>query len=287
MNGSSETMIASLPLLIGSMCAFAPYDLENAETIGYDVVVNRPKATAYRAPGAPIAAYGVESTLDQLARKLKIDPIALREKNAAQQGTRTVYGPTLGVVGFKQTLAAAKNHPHYKAPLGPSQGRGMASGYWFNVGGETSCAVSILEDGTAVVTSGTPDIGGSRASLVIMAAEELGIDVNQIRAIIADTSSLGFNRHTGGSRVTFAAGMAAEAVRYLQMAGVINLLQNRLWDTSWLLSDSSLVGRALHVLIGYDDRPTALQVIVYAVTLAIILALIRMARSERQPRTAS
>jgi len=92
---------------------------------------------------------------------------------------------------------------------------------------------------------------------------------------------------TGLLLTLLAAGMAAEAVRYLQMAGVINLFQNRLWDTSWLLSDSSLVGRALHVLIGYDDRPTALQVIVYAVTLAIILALIRMARSERQPRTAS
>jgi CO/xanthine dehydrogenase Mo-binding subunit len=196
------------PVNQGSMCAFAPYDLENAETIGYDVVVNRPKATAYRAPGAPIAAFGVESTIDQVARKLKMDPIALREKNAAQQGTRTVYGPTLGVVGFKQTLAAAKSHPHYKAPLGPNQGRGMASGYWFNVGGETSCAISILEDGTVMVTSGTPDIGGSRASLCIMAAEVLGVDINQVRAIIADTSSLGFNRHTGGSRVTFAAGMA-------------------------------------------------------------------------------
>ena len=196
------------PVSQGAMCAFTPYDIENVETVGYDVVVNRPKATAYRAPGAPIAAFGVESTLDQLARQLGMDPLALREKNAAQEGTRTVYGPTLGVVGYRETLEAAKNSDHFKAPLGENQGRGVASGYWFNVGGETSCAVNILEDGTVMVNSGTPDIGGSRASLVIMAAEELGVDIDQVRAIISDTSSLGFNRHTGGSRVTFAAGIA-------------------------------------------------------------------------------
>ena len=142
-----------------------------------------------------------------MARELNMDPLTLREKNAAHEGTRTAYGPTLGVVGYQETLDAARNHPHWNAPLGRNQGRGIASGYWFNVGGETSCAVSVLEDGTVMVMSGTPDIGGSRASLVMMAAEILQIDVSQVRAVVADTSSLGFNRHTGGSRVTFAAGM--------------------------------------------------------------------------------
>jgi len=92
---------------------------------------------------------------------------------------------------------------------------------------------------------------------------------------------------TGALLTLLAAGMAAQAVHFLQMAGVINVFQNKLWDTSWLLSDSSILGRMLHVLVGYDDRPTELQVIAYAATLAIILVLIRMARSERQPRTAS
>ena len=213
----------------GCMCAFTPYDIENAKAVGYDVVVNRPKATAYRAPGAPIAAFAVESTLDQIARGLKMDPLELRAKNAAREGTRTVYGPMLGVVGYEATLEAAKNHPHYSAPLGPNQGRGVASGYWFNVGGETSAAVSVTEDGTIMVMSGTPDIGGSRASLVIMAAEVLGVDIDDVRAIIADTSSLGFNRHTGGSRVTFAAGMmVTEAAK-----DVVEQLRGRaakIWD---------------------------------------------------------
>jgi CO/xanthine dehydrogenase Mo-binding subunit len=195
------------PIQPACMCAFTPYDIPNVEITGYDVVVNRPKTTAYRAPGAPISAYGVESALDDLARKLDIEPLALRERNAARQGTRTAYGPTLGVVGFEETLQAAREHPHFKSPLGPNQGRGIASGFWFNVGGESSSNVHVNEDGTITITSGSPDIGGSRASLVIMAAEVLGIDVERVRAVIADTASVGFNRHTGGSRVTFATGM--------------------------------------------------------------------------------
>jgi len=217
------------PVHIGCMCGFTPYDIPNVYLDGYDVVTNRPKAAAYRAPGAPIAAFATESVLDEIAKTLGIAPLALREKNAAREGTKTAYGPTLGVVGYEETLEATRNHPHFSAPLGPNQGRGIASGYWFNVGGETSCAVNLLEDGTITVMSGTPDIGGSRASLVIMAAEILGIDVDNVRAVIADTASLGFNRHTGGSRVTFAAGMmVAEAAQ-----DVVQQLRERaamIWD---------------------------------------------------------
>ena len=213
----------------GAMCSFAAYAIENVEVIGYDVITNRPRSVAYRAPGAPIAAFAVESVIDELARKLDIDPIALRELNAAKEGTRTAYGPTFGVVGYEETLTTAKNHPHYQAPLGPNQGRGVASGFWFNVGGETTCGVNVQEDGTITVTAGTPDVGGSRASLVIMAAEVLQVDINQVKAVIADTASLGYNRHTGGSRATHAAGtMVFEAA-----TAVVEQLRTRaslIWD---------------------------------------------------------
>ena len=95
-----------------------------------------------------------------------------------------------------------------KEKLGPNQGRGIASGFWFNIGGESSAACHINEDGTAVVAVGTPDVGGSRASMAMMAAEILGIPVERVRPIVADTSSIGFSFLTGGSRVTFATGMA-------------------------------------------------------------------------------
>ena len=190
------------------MSAFAAYDLENVRSIGFDVVSNRPKAAAYRAPGAPISAYAVECVLDELAGELELDPVDLRLNNAATLGTLSSYGPKLGVIGMVDTLEAAKNHAHYCAPLGPNQGRGVASAFWFNFGGETCATLNVGADGTVGLVAGTPDIGGSRASLCLMAAEELGIDVDLIRPVIGDTGSLGYNYTTGGSRATFASGMA-------------------------------------------------------------------------------
>ena len=188
-------------------CAFAPYDITNVHVTGFDVVSNRPKATAYRAPGAPIGAYPVECVMDELAAALKMDPLAFRLKNASKQGTKAAYGPTFGRIGFEETLRAAIEHPHYKAPLGPNQGRGVASGFWFNAGGESSAQVSVNEDGTVVVITGHPDIGGLRASMVNITAELLGIHYSQVQALIGDTSTIGYSALTGGSRATFAGGM--------------------------------------------------------------------------------
>src|SRR5579875_1312281 len=152
------------PINQGCTCAFARYDIPNAVVTGYDVLCNRPKVAAYRAPGAPIASCGVESCVDELARELGSDLLALREKNAAKDGTKAVHGPTWVNIGYVATLEAAKASEHLKSPLGPNQGRGIASGYWHNAGGESSAAVHVNEDGTVTVTGGHPDIGGSRAS---------------------------------------------------------------------------------------------------------------------------
>ena len=76
------------PVMNGCMCAFAPYDIEHQRTVGYDVVSNRPKAAAYRAPGSPISAFAVESTLDIVAKKVGMDPLEFRKMNAALQARR-------------------------------------------------------------------------------------------------------------------------------------------------------------------------------------------------------
>ena len=164
------------------------------QIIGFDVVTNRPKVAAYRAPGAPIGAFAMECALDELAAALKMDPLVLRQKNAAKEGTKAAYGPTFRRIGYEETLQAALEHPHYKTPLGPNQGRGVASGFWFNAGGESSAQVNVNEDGTVVVMTGHPDIGGSRASMVNIAAELLGIDYRQVQALIGDTSSIALQR---------------------------------------------------------------------------------------------
>ena len=143
-----------------------------------------------------------------LAQKIGMDPLQLRLKNAAKKGTKMLSGAKLGHDGYAETIKALINHPGYKVPLGKNQGRGVASGYWFNGGGESSATVHVNDDGTVVVATGSPDIGGSRASMAIMAAETLGVDYDQVRPIVADTASVGYTHVTGGSRVTFATGMA-------------------------------------------------------------------------------
>lgn len=196
------------PVLNGCMCSFAPYDIPNVRTTGYDVVCNRPKTVAYRAPGSPISAFAAESAMDLAARKIGMDPIDFRLKNIAKPGTPTVFNTKLNFNGFAETLQALKAHPAYaNPPKGKNQGRGVACGYWFNGAGESSAVVSVNEDGTVVVSTGSPDIGGSRASTAQMAAETLGIEYEKVRPIIADTNSVGFTQTTGGSRVTFATGI--------------------------------------------------------------------------------
>ena len=199
------------PANFTAMCAFAPYDLSNVSQVGYDVMSNRPKQAAYRAPGSPMAAFAVESVIDQLCNKLDLDPIEVRLKNASKEGTKASFGPKWDRIGLVETLEAAAAHPHYAAPLEPGMGRGVSCGFWFNHGGETSVTLAMSEDGTAQLSVGTPDIGGSRASMGQMAAEELGIAYEDVRTTIADTATLGYNEISHGSRVTYASGLATIA----------------------------------------------------------------------------
>tara|TARA_B100000315_G_scaffold259726_1_gene316908 strand:+ start:1841 stop:4165 length:2325 start_codon:yes stop_codon:yes gene_type:complete len=199
---------SSLPLCTPTV--FTRYDIENVLVIGNDVVCNRPKVAAYRAPGAPMIAFGVETVMDEIAEELKIDPIEIRLTNAAKEGTQTHFGPKLGPIGYIETLEAAKVHDHLKAPLEPNQGRGIATGFWATLGMETSATLNVNQDGTASFIYGTVDVaGGMRAAYSQIVAEELGIPFENVRAIQSDTSSLGFNFTTAGSRGTAAGSMAA------------------------------------------------------------------------------
>tara|TARA_B110000908_G_scaffold170258_1_gene229278 strand:+ start:7380 stop:9620 length:2241 start_codon:yes stop_codon:yes gene_type:complete len=205
MNGAFPGMWGTL----GGMTAFACYSIPNNKAIGVNVLCNRPKVAAYRAPSAPMMAFGVESTIDQLSKELGIDPVEFRLKNVAREGTQAPYGPVWGPIGIEPTLEAVRDHPHMKAKLGKNQGRGVACGFWFNIGGQTCSDLNIGPDGTVNLTVGTIDVGGARASLAMIAAEELGITYEDVKVNIGDTSSLGHNDTTEGSRGTFSSGMAA------------------------------------------------------------------------------
>ena len=198
------------PVGAGAMCIYSCYNIENALVDGYDVVVNKPKSSAYRAPGATNAAFAVETIIDEICEKIQMDPLEFRILNSAKEGDTRVDGPPLPRVGFVETVEAAKEHPHYSAPLeGKNTGRGVASGFWPNFGLKSSVSINVNTDGTISLVEGSTDIGGTRAAIAMQAAEVLGISAESVTPTVADTDSVGYTDVTGGSRTAFATGYAA------------------------------------------------------------------------------
>jgi len=216
------------PIAVGCMTVLAPYDIDNLQIDGFDVVLNKPKTAAYRAPGATNAAFATETVVDEIVEKLGIDPLEFRRINGAKEGTAQPAGPQFRRIGNLETVEAIKNSPHYQSPLqkshdGKLRGRGVASGFWINAGFQSSAIVSINTDGTANVVTGSPDIGGTRASCAMIAAEVLGLKAEEVHPVVADTESIGHTDTTGGSRVTFATGYAV----YEAAQDAVNQLKQR------------------------------------------------------------
>jgi CO/xanthine dehydrogenase Mo-binding subunit len=194
----------------GGLCLLAPYNIENFVIEMYDVVVNKPKTAAYRAPGAPNSEFATEAMIDEFCELLKIDPLDFRLKNAAREGDPQANGVGYPRIGYIETLEAARNSAHYRSRLtGPNRGRGIASGYWMNAGLTSSVVARLNSDGTVTLGEGSTDIGGTRTSVAMQLAESMGIRAEDVLPSVADTESVGYTEVTGGSRVTFATGYAA------------------------------------------------------------------------------
>ena len=197
----------------GANTGLGPYRIENMRIDGYDVVCNKAKTQAYRAPGHPQAAFAVESVMDELAERLGMDPLELRLKNVVEEGDRAPNGVLHGRFGSAEVVEAMRSHPHYDAPLnGPNRGRGVAVGYRFNAGGGGSSAtINVSADGTVNLVTGSADLSGSRVAVAMQAAEVLGISAEDVRPSVVDTDAVGFTGGSGGSRITFDTGRAAIA----------------------------------------------------------------------------
>ena len=199
---SSSSLVPSV--MFGAAC----YRCANQRSRGREVLTNKPRVWAYRAPGAPQSILAVECAVNELADKLGMDPIDLRLKNCVVEGDVPLFGLPFQAIGLKECLEAAKNHPNYKVPLAPGQGRGVASAFWINAGMQSSATINVANDGRINVLTGNPDIGGSRASMALLAAEVLGVPVETVHPTVADTDTVGYCDGTGGSRTTLATGGA-------------------------------------------------------------------------------
>jgi CO/xanthine dehydrogenase Mo-binding subunit len=219
----------------GGICVLAAYNIPNTRIDGYDILVNKPKSAAYRAPGSPQVAFATESVVDEICETRGWDKIDFRLWNASREGTRRADGPTFGKVGLIECLEAARSSAHWKTPLqkkGPNgklRGRGIATGFWMNGGGKSTCDLAVNSDGIVFMNEGSADIGGTRASIAMQAAEVLGIPALDVKPSIPDTDSIGFTGVTGGSRTTYATGMAA----YRAAVKLVDVLKERaamIWE---------------------------------------------------------
>jgi CO/xanthine dehydrogenase Mo-binding subunit len=219
------------PVGAGAMCVLAPYNLDNLRIDGFDVLVNKQKVAAYRAPGAPQAAFAVETVVDELAQAIGNDPLDLRHKNAAREGDRQATGIPFPRIGCAEVEEALMASDHYQSKLeGPHRGRGVAMGFWFNAGMQSSATIGVTSSGQISLVTGSVDIGGTRAALAMQAAEVLGLEAEDVHPSVGDTDSVGWTGVTGGSRTTFSTGIAvinaAEDIK-LQMKERAALL----WET--------------------------------------------------------
>ena len=198
------------PIGGGTLCATGPYNIANLLVDGYDVVCNKQKVQAYRAPGQPQGAFAVEPVIDELAEKLGIDPIEFRLMNVSKEGDRMPNGVPHPHFGIKEMEEAMRAHPHYKTSLtGPNQGRGVAVGYRWQGGQASSATITVINDGTINLVTGSVDIGGSRTAVAMQAAEILGIKAEDVSPTVVDTDTIGWTGVTGGSRTAFDTGLAA------------------------------------------------------------------------------
>ena len=217
----------------GAICVLAPYNIPNTRIDGYDIVVNKAKSVAYRAPGSPQVAFAAEQVVDEICETKGWDKIEFRLKNASREGTRRGDGPVFMRIGLEETLRAAQNSDHWNTPLGKSasgklRGRGIASGFWMNGGGKSTVDLMLTGDGGVMMNEGSADIGGTRASIAMQAAEVLGIEAHDVMPSIPDTDSIGFTGVTGGSRTTYATGLAAYKAA-MEMIGKLKDRAALLW----------------------------------------------------------
>jgi CO/xanthine dehydrogenase Mo-binding subunit len=197
---------------IAAMLSAGPYRWAAHELVSLGVATNRVTFGAYRAPAAAPAAFAVESLIDDLARRLDLDPLELRLRNVTREGDVAASGQTLPVFGAEACLERLRDHPLWarRDDVGPGEGIGVAIGWWPG-GYEPAAAVCRLDaDGNLTVITGAADMTGVETGFAAIAAEAFGLDPSRVRVVNADTSSAPYAGTSGGSKVTYTVGRAVE-----------------------------------------------------------------------------
>ena len=196
-------------LMAGSLYQCANLDLRAAA-----VLTHKPSTGAYRAPGMPQQVFALESTLDDLARALALDPLELRLRNASRTGDPMADGKPWPNIGLRPTLEAARAHPIWRdreAVRRAGRGVGVAMGGWLGGVEGATAACTLHRDGTLHVHVGSIDLTGTTTSFALIAAEAFGVDPSAVRVISADSDGGYYSGASGGSKIVYTVGAAVFA----------------------------------------------------------------------------
>ncbi|MFL5694501.1 MAG: xanthine dehydrogenase family protein molybdopterin-binding subunit [Ktedonobacteraceae bacterium] len=208
-------------VFLGGLLLGSTYRCANVDFRCYEVLTNKVSVGAYRAPGAPQACFALESTIDDLCRKLEMDPVALRLKNGLKEGDPTLDHRKWPRIGLLECLEKAQQQPLWAkrreqqdlpAELkGWKIGVGLAAGGWPGGTEPAAAACRLEKDGSITVIVGTVDLTGSDTSLSLIAAEGLGLSVDAVNVAHDNTDTMPYSGGTGGSKTTYSMGPAVLA----------------------------------------------------------------------------
>ncbi len=192
-----------------------PYNIPNLLIEGICVYTNKISCGPCRGPGAPQAHFAAETQMDRIARKLGLDPIEMRMKNAFKAKDKTASGQVLADCDYQKILTQLQTaiDEHLK-DLQPTEedkalGIGVSGGFWGIPGFGSSATIRLNTDGTAMLLLGSVEIGtGSDTAMALLVAEAFGIPLENIRVISGDTDTCPFDFGAIGSRTTQAMGVA-------------------------------------------------------------------------------
>ncbi len=199
------------PVAGASTVCLAPYKVDNLRIEGYDVVTNKPRVQAYRAPGGTPVGFAVEAHMDEVAQKLGIDPLRFRMINAVEEGDKGTNDEPYNRIGLKEILKRISEHSAWTTPLeaGPNRGRGIATGFWRGATLTSTATVLVHVDGTITLNSGQVDLTGTRTTMQQIVAQEMQVPLESVSVRVGDTESTPYTDLSAGSRTAYVTGAAA------------------------------------------------------------------------------
>ena len=189
-----------------------PYRIPHVHIDAYAVLTNKTNFGAYRGPSGPQAVFGLELHMDIIAENLGLDPLEFRLRNIVEEGDQAANGQILRGVGLRECLEKAAAAIRWDQPAGPHRGKGLACGWWTTTGGLSNSRAALDEEGKVVLTIGTQEIGTGAimGGVPQVVAEEMGVRPEDVRIVVADTTSGLWDFGSQGSRTLFNVGRAAQ-----------------------------------------------------------------------------